>query len=259
VTRWLLNTFPTWAIAIIVVGAMVLGTLAGLWAVRRWLPAMREGEQNEFTAVMNGVIAAVYGVFLAIAIVALYEQLHETETDVRVEAGILATLARDAEAFDGASGARLRDAVREYRDIVVGPEWKAMGDGHDTAEGWDALDAIYTAVRNHQPHGENDSVFYGETVSAVNELVAARRARLHGAEASLPVTFMILLVGGAILTVAFTLVFGVPSGRMHAVMGVSLAGLLGFCLLVAVLLDHPFSGDVTVSDEPYFQGELKEL
>jgi hypothetical protein len=258
-TRWLLNTFPTWGIAVIVIGVLVLATLAGLWAVRRWLPGIREGEQNEFTAVMNGVIAAVYGVFLAIAIVALYEQMHETEADVRVEAGILATLARDAAAFDGDSGDRLRDAVRDYRDVVVGPEWKAMGDGDDTAEGWEGLDAIYAAVRSHQPRTETDSAFYGETVSAVNELVAARRARLHGAEASLPTTFMILLIGGAILTIAYTIVFGVPSGRVHALMGVSLAALLGFCLLVAFLLDHPFSGEVTVSDEPYHQGALEDL
>jgi uncharacterized protein (DUF983 family) len=259
VTRALLNAFPTWAIAVIVVGCMVAITLAGLWAVRRWLPSVREGEANEFAGLMAGVIAAVYGVFLAIAIVALYEQMTETESDVRVEAGLLAAIARDGAAIGGPGGERIRASVRDYRDAVVGPEWEAMEDGEQTSEGWDALNTIYTAVRGYEPRGESDSAFYGETVSGVNELVAARRARLHGAEASLPATFMILLIGGAVLTLAFTLVFGVPSGRMHASMAVSLAVLLGFCLLVAFLLDHPFSGELTVSNEPYFQGALQEL
>jgi hypothetical protein len=70
---------------------------------------------------------------------------------------------------------------------------------------------------------------------------------------------MILLVGGAFLTLGFTLVYGVANAGMHAAMGISLAVLLGFSLLVAILLAHPFSGDVAISKDSYDVGVLGRL
>lgn len=257
--RWLLNTFPTWAIAFIVVGVLVLLTLAGLRMVRRVLPEGRPGDVNDYAGVMASVIAAFYGVVLAFAIVALYEEFHEAEQDVRTESVILARIVRDSAALPPAAAERVRTAVRDYRNAVVGPEWVAMEKGEHSDTAWRKLDGIYAAVARYEPRGERESAFYGEAVAAVNELVEARRARLHAAEASLPGILMVLLIGGAILTLGFTLVFGVSNRRLHTVMAVSLAVLLGFSLLVAFVLDHPFSGDVSVSGEPYHEGALEGL
>lgn len=256
-TRWLLNTFPTWAIGVIVIGTLVALTLAGLAVARRALPEARAGEVNDFAGVMAGMIAAVYGVFLAFGVVVLYEEFHEAEQDIRTEASVLARIARASDALP--DGDRVRVAVREYRDAVVGPEWKSMEEGNDSALAWRKLDSIYTAVAAVKPRNDNESAFYDVSVGAVDELVDARRTRLHAAEASLPGTLMVLLIGGAVLTLAVTLVFGVSSRRMHTAMGIALAVLLGFSLLVAIVLDHPFSGDVSVSKEPYVKGALAGL
>src|SRR5918997_5391404 len=128
-TRWLLNTFPTWVLAIVVVGAFVLVALAGLAIVRRFLPRVHAGEANEFASVMNGVIAAVYGVFLAFAIVALYEEFHEADEGVRSEAAALARVVVNSEGLPPRTAEAMRVAVIDYRDTVVGEEWRAMKDG----------------------------------------------------------------------------------------------------------------------------------
>jgi hypothetical protein len=259
VSRWLLNNFPTWAIGLIIVGVLVLTTLVGLWLVRRLLPRISQGEANDFAGSMAGVIAAVYGVFLAITVVALYEQMQETESNVDAEAVVLARLVRDADAFDPRAREKVHDAVRQYRDGVVGPEWDAMEEGEQPPKGRHALEAVIAAVREFEPRGPTEIAFYEETVAAITELIRVRRARLHGAEASLPSTFMILLFGGALMTIAFTVVFGVANARMHAALAIALAVLLGFCLLAAVLLAHPFSGDVAIDKDPYFLGTLGRL
>jgi hypothetical protein len=258
-TRWLLNTFPTWALAAIVVGGFVALTLAGLWAVRRVAPGVLGGQANDLAGVMAGVIAAVYGVFLAFAIVVLYEEFHESTEDVQTEAVALARLVRNAEALTPEVSSRMRAAVRGYRDTVVTEEWAAMRHGDDSEHAWRRVAAIYAVLREHEPRGAAATAFYEESVASVNDLVETRRARLHGATAALPGTFMVLLVGGAVLTLGFTLVVGVPNRRMHTLMGVSLAILLGFCLLVTIVLDHPFSGEVRVSPEPYEQGALADV
>ena len=258
--RWLLNTFPSWALAIVVLGAFVLLTLAGLAVVRRLMPERSSEHVNELAGVMAGVIAAVYGVFLAFAVVSLYEEFHEAGQDVRAEAATMSRVARNAEMLPPATAARVRTQLGEYRNAVVGPEWKAMEDGGGSQLAWRELDELYESLRvEADPPGAAGSAFYEETVGAVNELVDARRARLHGAEASLPVMLTILLIGGGVLTLGLPLVFRVPNPRWHAAMAMSLAVLLGFGLLVALLLDYPFSGDITISTAPYFEDALADL
>lgn len=61
------------------------------------------------------------------------------------------------------------------------------------------------------------------------------------------------------LTLAFTIVFGVRNRRVHTVMVASYAALLGFSMLLVVVLDHPYSGDVRVSSAPFFDGALGDL
>jgi hypothetical protein len=52
---------------------------------------------------------------------------------------------------------------------------------------------------------------------------------------------------------------GVRSTRVQMAMILSLALLIGFNLLLVILLDHPFSGDVGVSDHPFREGELERV
>jgi low temperature requirement protein LtrA len=90
----------------------------------------------------------------------------------------------------------------------------------------------------------------------VNDVTGARRERLNDNEESLPLTFEILLVGGAVLLLLFTFFFSVRDARVHAAMVMAVAALLGFNLMLALVLDFPFSGQVVVSNHPFTQGGL---
>jgi hypothetical protein len=254
--RWLLNTFPTWLLAIVVVGGFALLALAGLRLVRRVAPDI--AETSDFAGVMAGVIAAVYGVFLAFAIVALYEEFHEAELGVQTESAALTRLVTDSAGLGPATEQPLRAAVKAYRDAVTGPEWAAMEDGDASQRAWEGIAGIH-AVLDRVPAPERDSPFFDAALTAVDDVVDARRERLHAAESTLPSAIMVLLIGGGVLTLAFTLVFGAPVPRMHTAMVLSFAVLIGFSLLVALLLDHPFSGDVAVSSAPLHEDALHDL
>jgi len=259
VSRWLLNTFPTWVLALVLIGGFVVVALAGLALVRRRLPSVIAGDHNEFTGMMSGIVAAVYGVFLAFAIVALYEQFHEASETVQVESAALEKVVRSSGGLDPAVRADLRDAVREYRDAVIGGEWIAMEGGRDSDEAWARVPPLYRALRRHEPEGDRETAFYEEALSAANDIGDGRRDRLHTAGESLPAPLVVLLWGGALLTLGFTILFGVRNPRLHTALVVSYAALLGFSMLLVVVLDHPYSGDVSVSSAPFFDGALRGL
>lgn len=83
--------------------------------------------------------------------------------------------------------------------------------------------------------------------------------RLHFAEDSLPGAFQVLILGGAVVLIGFMYFIGIASSRVQMTMTLGIAALIAFNLLLIVLLDHPFSGDIGVSDKPFHQGALVQL
>lgn len=254
--RYLLNTFTTLELGLIIVGGFVLVGVVGLLLTRRFAPSLQEIAENDIAGVILGVLAAIYGIVLAFVIVSLFEDFKKTQGDVRTEASAISKVYRDSQAFSPAEAKRVRTAVGDYIYSVVHQEWPAMSHGKESEKAWADLADIYKVLRTYEPVTTSQQVFYSETVARINDVTGARRERLNDNEESLPLTFEILLVGGAVLLLAFTFLFGMRSARLHATMVMSVAVLLGFNLLLALVLDYPFSGQVVVSNSSYTAGGL---
>jgi uncharacterized membrane protein YciS (DUF1049 family) len=56
---------------------------------------------------------------------------------------------------------------------------------------------------------------------------------------------------GAMLTVSFTYLFGLPNFKMHVVITGLLAASLAIVVVLIVALDYPFRGRLSVSDEAF--------
>jgi len=256
VNRYLLNTFTTLELGLIIVGGFVILAVVGLLVTRRLAPSLREASENEIAGVILGVLAAIYGIVLAFVIVSLFEDFKKTQGDVRTEASAISKVYRDSQAFAPAEAQRVRTAIGDYIYTVVHDEWPAMSHGKESERAWADLASIYRVLRTYEPVTTSQQVFYSEAVARINDVTGARRERLNDNEESLPLTFEILLVGGAGLLLAFMFIFGMRSARLHATMVMSVAVLLGFNLLLALVLDYPFSGQVVVSNSSYTSGGL---
>lgn len=80
-------------------------------------------------------------------------------------------------------------------------------------------------------------------------MTQARRARLVMTSGIVPNVVWFVLVGGAVLTIGFTLFFGAENLRVQAMMTGVLAFLIFSGLLVIIAIDHPFAGSVKVGPE----------
>lgn len=255
-TRWLLNTFPSWALALLLVGGLVALAWAGFKLSRRRLPHLSAGENNDVAGVMLGILVGVYGIVLAFVIVALYEGFQAAEQTVHAEATELAQLTRDVRAFESPAREAVLTSIGRYAHAVVEDEWTQMEAGRESRAAWHEIDELYRIFQSYAPKREPAITFYGEAVGKLNELVGARRDRLNASQDELPAEFQILIVGGALMLIFFLYVLSMPNERAHLFMVLAVSALLGFNLLLAVVLDHPFSGDITVSFGPFKQGAL---
>jgi hypothetical protein len=130
-----------------------------------------------------------------------------------------------------------------------------MRHGKASATAWHDVDRIYVTLERAQSTASSDP-FYGQTLSRLNDLVVARRVRLDDANLALPVVFQVLLVLGAILALSTTFFFKPFGEPIQVAMIGAAAALIGTAMLVALVLDFPYSGAVSVSSSPFKEAAL---
>ncbi|MEA2791631.1 MAG: hypothetical protein QOG73_4037, partial [Acetobacteraceae bacterium] len=111
------------------------------------------------------------------------------------------------------------------------------------------LNGVYTAVLTYSPSNARDVAVLAETLRQLDALTQARRARLVLAAGIVPEIIWLVLFGGALLTIGFTLFFGTENLPAQAMMTGILSVLIFSGLLIIIVVDHPFAGTVRVRPE----------
>ncbi|AJF63831.1 DUF4239 domain-containing protein [Streptomyces vietnamensis] len=257
---WLLNHLSTFVLALLMVGSIVLVAVGGSALARRRFPRLAEGEHNEMVGVVLGMFGAIYGIILAFVVVNLWTQLDHTQTVVFQEATDVSLVVRSTRSFPPAERARVDKAVSEYVHAVVEVQWPRMRDGRPSfATTSKQVDEMYDAVEAYDPPTARDQAFYGEAVTRLNDAAAMRRERINIARNELPVLLQVLVYGGAVVIILLTFLYGLRSLRMQFLFVASVAGLIGFSLLLVLVLDRPFAGDLTVSPQPFKESSLSRF
>ncbi|MFD4656399.1 DUF4239 domain-containing protein [Kitasatospora sp. NPDC058444] len=254
---WLLNTFSTGLLAVLVVGCCVLLTLLGSIVTTRRYPALVGGENNDMVGVVLGMFGAIYGIILAFVIVNLWTELQDTQKVVASEATSVSQIARDAQAFPPDARAAVDAAIHDYVHAVVELQWPLMRSGKGDYQVTAArVEAVYQALRGYEPQSQTEQAFYAKALDSLNDVVAQRRTRIDVSREELPVLLQVLIVGGALVILLLTLLYGIRSRPVRLLFVGSVSALIGFSLLLVLVLDRPFAGDLSVSSAPFKESAL---
>jgi hypothetical protein len=258
-TRWLLNTFPAWALALL--GVLCSGSLAvaGLLLFRKRFPKLAGASGlNEAAGITIGVLAAIYGITLGFVIVTLYENFESAQSAVQDSASQLVQLYRDTSGLPIAKAIRgemttyvANVRFREFPLMREGKSFDQVGDLHITH--------MYEILQDYQPRTPAQVAFYGDAIGRLDDVVAARMHRLFASGQELPLPFDILLFVGAALLVGSLYLLNVDSRRVHLTLVLGVTLILSLSLTLAIELDNPFAGSVSVSSQPYSQDVLASL
>lgn len=240
---------PNAVSGLLIVVLSILLSLAGMFLVRRRLSFAKLKSNNEVAGFIYSMIGIVYAVLLGFIVVVVWEKYSDTENSVHEEAVHISILFRSAQALPEASRRPLQERLLTYAKSVVNEEWQTMAAGNPSVTTSEAYDNIWKTYYEIQPQSEREKVFYQEAIDGLGELSHNRRFRLLSSRSGLPVALWVLLIGGGIIAVGFTYLFGIESARTQSFMVAALAGLIGFILFLIVSLDFPFSGDLRIEPE----------
>lgn len=120
---WLLNNLDTASLAILIVGGVVVLSLAACLVARRVFPELSNGVTNDVSRTVLELFGAIYGIVLAFVIVTLWTDLEQVQAVVTSEATDLAVISRNAHGFPDDVQQKLDRAIGDYVHAIVEDAW----------------------------------------------------------------------------------------------------------------------------------------
>jgi hypothetical protein len=235
----------------LIIGLTVLISLVGLVIVHRRFPIKARQQNNEAAAIFIAVLGVVYAVLLAFLVVVVWQQFAAAATDVEHEGSALISVFRIGTALPEPTSSQIRNSARAYARVVIDEEWPHMAAGASSPAAARALDDLWADFGRFEPQTEREKTLYAEGLRRLDEIVAGRHTRILATHTGLPEIMWGLLIGGGIITIAFTYFVSGPSFRAQAAMTMLYSASLAFVVFIIALLDHPFQGGLRVGPQAF--------
>jgi len=248
-----LNFMPLWLVVLGVVATFQVYSVGLMLLCRRkWGPDQLR-LNNEVAGFKFSVIGVLYAVLLGFVVIAVWEDFRNTEAAVRNEAKAIANLTQLSYALPEPAGSGIRAPVVAYADEVRRSEWPAMARGLPSDPASHAIAHVTEAILDLQADQLRDLALYQQALRLLGVIEDNRNERLDSADGSVPPILWLVLVGGAMIVLGYPAFFGTSNLIAQTLMTAALAALVALALLPALILDYPFTGDVTISSAPFDQ------
>ena len=192
-----------------------------------------------------------YGILLALIAVSVYENLQRVNAISLDEVSTIATLFRNFEAYPPSMGADLQAQLQEYTLNVINVDWPLQESGIKPVDGDADIDAMQQTLFTHEPTTLATQTVHSQTLDLFDRFVDVRRDRIDETELALPGLLWAVVGVGAFLNALMIGLVESKSRRIHLIMSGIIALFVAMLIFTTATIDHPYSGPVSVTSEPY--------
>jgi hypothetical protein len=236
---------------VLIIGLSVASSVLGLIITHRFFPHSVRHVNNEVAGFFIAVLGVVYAVLLAFVVIVVWEDFTSARSASEVEAADLISLYRLSRAFPEPAATNIRTGVSRYVHTVIDDEWPKLAHGEVSPNAGAAMDDLWTIVSTFEPRTTREEAVYAEGLQRLDDVSDHRQLRVFESRNVLPPLMWVLLIGGGIITVAFTYFLAAPSIRAQLIMTGLYTALIAFALFLIVAIDQPFAGDLGVTPEAF--------
>jgi hypothetical protein len=224
----------------------VLLAVAGLFLVQRLFPAALRAEHNDVAGFIYAVMGVAYAVLLAFVVIVVWGEYEEAKHTVETEANELAGVYFLADRFPEPDRERVQELARSYARTVVEEEWLLMERGEMSERAATRLRELRFSLQGIDASTGAGQVLYDQALTRMHEVSDARRLRMLEVTHGLPGILWAVLLGGGLVTVCFTYLFGLKNNWVHALMVAALTLVICGILFTIGALEYPFAGEAKV-------------
>ena len=246
-------SIPNWLFCILVLVSTISFSVLGMLLTRP-LKHRLYREANNHNELVNNYLSGIgifYSITLGLLAAGVWERYQEVNSYVEQEAASVETLMRSVSNSPLKSRLVIRQNLINYTEYVVHGAWPLMRKGIQPNGDLDFLTAIQTKLYSYEPDTEGRSAVHFQLLQQYNDLLQARRLRLQYMNTGLSQTVWSVVIGGAIVTFALTWLLIVENLRIHIVLTIGLATIIGLLLYLMAAMDNPFRSRVGLNPQSF--------
>lgn len=196
-----------------------------------------------------GIAAEIYAVVLGFVVLFGFDHFNETRRAVLLEASLVDRLRTEIQFYPDQSEA-LHSAVENYILTVLNEEWPSQVDGRSGSLLYGGLSDLEGNIRRAFSESPNtDMTRLLDFVDQINEQRATRLSATPDTVVSSAI-FQMLIVGLFLSLITGWFVRG-PSLLVHVGLSSVVAGSIVLLMVLSAQLTYPFTGPVSISNEPF--------
>ena len=210
--------------------------------------------QPDWANIISSVLSAygvLYGITLALIVVAAYQDYSQVGGTVAREAAALGTLYRDVSSYPEPIRSELQDRLRDYARDVSEKDWPAQRRGVVPEGGTAQATAFHDRLLTFAPATPAQEIVHAETLREFSTFVEYRRERLYGVTVALPGILWVVIFVGALLSMLLIALFDIKRRRIHLAVAAVPSFFVSLLLYLAVALDNPFRGGLSASPRAF--------
>lgn len=254
--RELINHVPFNILVILLIMTFMLITFISSRVSNSWFHIPSDAGHVKLTNNLMAILASGFFVLLAFVIINTWNYQQDAKNAVSKEAYYLAVILRNIAVFPPDIQEKVKSNVAEYTQRVRINEWKAMRKGKDSPEAWESLEKLYSQIQNLPAKTYQDRLYHHILTEDINNLLQSRRDRLSKVGSIIPKTLINTVF---VYSIFLAVIIGLIRGKddfINLTPILLFSGLLGFNLALALNFDYPFSGDINVTNQDFYEGAL---
>ncbi|MGD0066832.1 MAG: hypothetical protein ABSB76_25715 [Streptosporangiaceae bacterium] len=240
----------TWTSFGILIGVVAVVT-ASLHLIQRWVPHHRREKHNDVAGFVFAAIGVFYAVLVAFVIIALWTDNNTARQTTYSEANDLAAVYWLSRQMPLAQGVPLEHLTLDYANTAINQEWPLMARHQSSPAATQLIYQMRDEAFSMNPVTPRDQVIFEEVTDSVTALAADRRTRLDAIGSGVPSFLWVTLIGGGVITIGFTFLFGLSSTWVHVAMVGLLAAVIVTSLILISDLNYPFAGPGKIGPEAF--------
>lgn len=202
------------------------------------------------------IFVTVFSVLFVFIIIDSWQFYLQERATVSSETAALSLVIRNAAVLPPEISKKITEDTLEYVRLVRTEEWKAMHEGRRGTAAWEAFNRLYSSIQAYQPSSGRETIYYSQMILNMNELLHARRDRVILGDSIIPPELSASLIFSVFLIAIGSGVTRRERGFFNMLPATLLSAAFGFDLALAISFDFPYSGSVSVSNSPFYEGTL---
>ena len=234
-----LTSLPVIIGATLSAGMAVIAGLAAYYAARIAVGRKANDENRELALNMFRIIATLLSLLLSLTFADVRVEIGMVRNSVETEAGQLADIYKDLNAFESVEANAVSVELLDYVDAVIDDEWQALQRGEVSERVIVIFHDLEYAILELEATTPLQQILRSRLAADVDALSTSRAARLIKRDSGTPI-FLYVAIVGFLWTMAFLSVYA-PAGRAVTYLS-AYSAFFGIVIYIILALSNYFEG-----------------